>query len=144
MKSRLAIVQDYIKQEVHDIFKDTRWDSIKDNLYFEDEFNEEEEPDNKLLWIYCVITEATSSYQMEDKYIYDVSFVFIYNKTYGHRDLAEIEQYFDGEFQRRIVHQNDYGLWFYNLIKGGVTKEDGGVDTKTVLSVPYTMRVYFK
>lgn len=143
MKSKLAIIQDYIRQEVKEIFTNTKWDSVKENVYFEDEFDEDKEPDNKPIWFYCVISEGASGYQMEDKYIYDISFVYIYNKTYGHRDLAEVEEHLDFNLQERIKNQNQFGLWFYNLIKNGVEKIDDGTSTKTILSSSYTMRVYF-
>lgn len=141
-KSKYLILKEYFIKEIKDILINTPFESIKDNVYLMEEFPLIDRPDSKQAYILIDFQQVSNEYNRY--YNYNVTISYILNNIGQWGEVAGIEDYVDEEFTYRLKNQNKCGLWFSEPYKVSLDRTDVGVETQTVLTSSYQMKVYFK
>lgn len=135
-------MKDFFIEEIKEIFSDSPFSSVKDNVFYQEEFPDDKRPED--LEAFILIDFEQTSNDIRGYYNYIINFTFVYNGVSRMKEVSAMEDYFDMKFEERLKLQNKSGLWFAEPYKNSMSKADGGTMNRTVLTSTYMFKVYFK
>jgi len=135
-------LRDYLKYSFSQFLTNTSWDSVKDQIYFQDEVDQDFYSTQKNAYI--LISLNNEGKLNLDSHLYTITISFVMNDIYKTREVNDLQGILSDKFEKSKEYANRFSIYTLEPELISSSKVDDGVNTKTIKESIYRLNIKFK